>query len=530
MPEESADIGIASPESPSSGDVILKMDNISKQFPGTLALDSVTMDVRAGEVHVLFGENGAGKSTMIQIIAGVYRQTAGSIYFKGEKISIHSVQHARDLGMSAVFQEFSLVPELSVEDNLFLGAELTRGPFLRKSALRKQARETLDRLGFPINPSRIVQYLSRAEQQMVEIAKAFRTKPSIMIFDEPTASLTERETERLFQLIEQLQTEGIGIIYITHRMNEIKRIGDRITVLRDGKYVDTIPVEEASDQKLVELMTGRVIEQIFPAIKKSAGEQILNIENLNITGDNAVNNASINVCRGEVVGLAGLVGSGKSSIGRACFGLEQIVEGKITYDGDVVFDRAARVNKLGPRPMLDRGLYYLPSNRRAEGLVMLQNVRENLSLASLLLPAFSNMLFLKKRSERAEAKKVARRLDLNPPNIERNLEHFSGGNQQKVMVGKCLVRDVKLFVFDEPTVGVDVGARVSIYEFIRELCEAGAGILLISSDLPEILHLTHRTYIMYRGSVRAELDKSEINEASVLNHFFEKGDEITDRV
>ena len=530
MPEESADIGIASPESPSSGDVILKMDNISKQFPGTLALDSVTMDVRAGEVHVLFGENGAGKSTMIQIIAGVYRQTAGSIYFKGEKISIHSVQHARDLGMSAVFQEFSLVPELSVEDNLFLGAELTRGPFLRKSALRKQARETLDRLGFPINPSRIVQYLSRAEQQMVEIAKAFRTKPSIMIFDEPTASLTERETERLFQLIEQLQTEGIGIIYITHRMNEIKRIGDRITVLRDGKYVDTIPVEEASDQKLVELMTGRVIEQIFPAIKKSAGEQILNIENLNITGDNAVNNASINVCRGEVVGLAGLVGSGKSSIGRACFGLEQIVEGKITYDGDVVFDRAARVNKLGPRPMLDRGLYYLPSNRRAEGLVMLQNVRENLSLASLLLPAFSNMFFLKKRSERAEAKKVARRLDLNPPNIERNLEHFSGGNQQKVMVGKCLVRDVKLFVFDEPTVGVDVGARVSIYEFIRELCEAGAGILLISSDLPEILHLTHRTYIMYRGSVRAELDKSEINEASVLNHFFEKGDEITDRV
>ena len=217
MPQASAVNGTAPPEHPSSGDVILKMENISKQFPGTLALDRVTMDVRAGEVHVLFGENGAGKSTMIQIIAGVYRQTSGTIHFKGEPVSIHSVQHARGLGMSAVFQEFSLVPELSVEDNLFLGSELTRGPILRKAALRKQARETLDRLGFPLKPNKIVLYLSRAEQQMVEIAKAFRTKPAIMIFDEPTASLTERETERLFQLIEQLKTEGIGIIYITHQ-------------------------------------------------------------------------------------------------------------------------------------------------------------------------------------------------------------------------------------------------------------------------------------------------------------------------
>ena len=530
VPSTSADVGIASPEQPGSGDVILKMDNISKQFPGTLALDRVTMDIRAGEVHVLFGENGAGKSTMIQVIAGVYRPSAGTIHFKGNPVSIHSVKQARGLGVSAVFQEFSLVPELSVEDNLFLGAELTRGPLLRKAALRKQAREILDRLGFPLKPGNIVLYLSRAEQQMVEIAKAFRTKPSIMIFDEPTASLTERETERLFQLIEQLKTDGIGIIYITHRMNEIKRIGDRITVLRDGRLIDTIPVAEASDQTLVELMTGRVIEQIFPTIKKSTGEQLLTIENLNITGDNAVHNASIKVRQGEVVGIAGLVGSGKSSIGRACFGLEKIISGKITFDGDVVFDRDTRVNRLGPRPMLDRGLYYLPSNRRAEGLVMLQNVRENLSLASLGLPDFSNKLFLKKRAERIKAKKVVNQLDLSPPNIERALEHFSGGNQQKVMVGKCLVRDVKLFVFDEPTVGVDVGARVSIYEFIRDLCEAGAGILLISSDLPEILHLTHRTYVMYRGNIRAELEKSEISEASVLNHFFEKGGEDAARI
>jgi len=522
VPETSVTDATASPETPISGDVILKLESISKQFPGTLALDHVNFDVRGGEVHVLFGENGAGKSTLIQLVAGVYRQSSGTIQFKGQGVSLTSVQQARDLGVSAVFQEFSLVPELSVEDNLFLGSELTRGPFLNKVLLRKQARETLDRLGFPLKANSIVLYLTRAEQQMVEIAKAFRTKPSIMIFDEPTASLTEKETERLFQLIEQLKTQGIGIIYITHRMNEIKRIGDRITVLRDGRLIDTIPVEEASDQKLVELMTGRIIKQIFPEIKKQAGEELLSIENLNISGDNAVHNASINVHRGEVVGIAGLVGSGKSSMGRACFGLERILAGKITFKGEVVYDRGSHLNKLGPRPMLNRGLYYLPSNRRAEGLVMLQNVRENVTIASLALSKFSNKLFLKKRNERREAGQVAERLDLSPPNIERDLEHFSGGNQQKVMVGKCLVRDVDLFIFDEPTVGVDVGARVAIYEFIRDLCEAGAGVLLISSDLPEILHLTHRSYVMYRGEVRAELDKSEISEESVLNYFFEK--------
>jgi ribose transport system ATP-binding protein len=510
-----------SPESFGSGETLLKLENLSKQFPGTLALDNVNFDVKAGEVHVLFGENGAGKSTLIQVIAGVHRPSGGSIELRGQPTVIHSVHHARQLGVSAVFQEFSLVPQLTVEENLFLGDESTRGGLLNKAALARQARETLDRLGFPLKPNDPVMYLSRAEQQMVEIAKAFRTKPSIMIFDEPTASLTERETERLFALIEQIKAEGIGIIYITHRMNEIKTIGDRITVLRDGKFIDTIPVEEASDQKLVELMTGRVIEHIFPTIQRNPTEVLLEVEGL-VTAKDAVNNVSINVRRGEVVGLAGLVGSGKSEIGRACFGLERLKSGAVTFDGEVVYDRANRVNKLGPRKMLDRGYYYLPSDRRKEGLVMMQNVRENVSLPSLGLAKFSNRLFLRRANERSVVKDVAKQLELSPPNIERDLEHFSGGNQQKVLVGKSLVRDVKLFVFDEPTVGVDVGARVAIYEFIRDICEAGAGVLLISSDLPEILHLTHRAYVMYRGELRAELDQAEISEEAVLSHFFEK--------
>ena len=512
---------IGGPEPQGSGALyLLRLENISKQFPGTLALDQVNFNVRPGEVHVLFGENGAGKSTMIQIIAGVHRPSGGRIFFKGEPVHISSVHHARSLGISAVFQEFSLVPQLSIEDNLFLGSEVHKGPLLDKVGLRRQAREVLDRLGFDLKPRDPVMYLSRAQQQMVEIAKAFRTKPSVMIFDEPTASLTERETARLFALIEQIKKEGIGIIYITHRMNEIKRIGDRITVLRDGKFVATIGVEDASDTKLVELMTGRVIEQVFPTVNFAPKETLLQIDNLS-TFDGSVRDVSINVRAGEIVGLAGLVGSGKSQIGRACFGLEKITGGKISFDGAVVFD-ARKINKLGPRRMLDRGLYYLPSDRRQEGLVMMQNVRENIALSSLWLRTFSNGFFLRRANERTVVKDLVRRLDLDPPNIERALEHFSGGNQQKVLVGKSLARDVKLFIFDEPTVGVDVGARVHIYNFIKTLCEAGAGVLLISSDLPEILHLPNRAYVMYRGELRAELPKNQINEQAVLGHFFEK--------
>ena len=419
MAEPSAAVFEESPEPERSGDTLLRLENLSKQFPGTLALDRVNFDVQAGEVHVLFGENGAGKSTLIQVVAGVHRPSGGTIHLRGEPTVIHSVHHARQLGVSAVFQEFSLVPQLTVEENLFLGDELTRGPLLNKRALARQARETLDRLGFPLRPRDEVMYLSRAEQQMVEIAKAFRTRPNIMIFDEPTASLTERETDRLFGLIEQIKAEGIGIIYITHRMNEIKRIGDRITVLRDGVHIDTIPVEEASDQKLVELMTGRVIEQIFPHIERNPAETLLEVEGL-VTAKHFVNDVSINVRRGEVVGLAGLVGSGKSDLGRACFGLERIMAGKITFDGDVVYDRAKHVNKLGPRRMLDRGIYYLPSDRRQEGLIMMQNVRENVALPSLGLNTFSNLLFLRRANERRVVRDIAQKLDLMPLNIERD--------------------------------------------------------------------------------------------------------------
>ncbi len=490
------------------------MQGITRRFPGVLALDDMHFDLRAGEVHVLFGENGAGKSTLISIVAGALPPDEGTIRFRGEAIELNSVHDARERGISAVFQEFSLVPQLTVEENLFLGAELTGGGLLNKRALHARAEEILERLGFPLKPTQRVMYLSRAEQQMVEIAKAFRSDLSVLILDEPTSSLTERETDRLFALIEQAKRQGVGVIYITHRMSEIRRIGDRITVLRDGRYVDTVGAKDVTDERLVELMTGRVIDQIFPQIRYQPGDEILRAEHLTSVDDN-IRDVSIHVRRGEIVGLAGLVGSGKSEVARACFGIEPLAGGRVTFDGE-------DTTGLSPRRMLDRGFFYVPPDRRDEGLVMMRSVRENTALPSLHLDRFSGGPILKRAAERRIVGDIADRLNLQPRSIERAVDHFSGGNQQKVLLAKSLTRDVKLFVFDEPTVGVDVGTRVAIYQFIRDLCEGGAAVLLISSDLPEILHLSHRAYVMYRGQLRAELEGAAITESAVLGHFFEK--------
>ncbi len=493
---------------------LLVLEGIGKRFPGVDALVDVDFDLRAGEVHVLFGENGAGKSTLIALVSGAERATSGTVRLKGEKVDFGSVHEARQRGISAVFQEFSLVPQLTVEENLFLGSEPTKGSFLDKARLHRRAVEILAELDFPIQPTQRVAYLSRAEQQMVEIAKAFRSQPSILIFDEPTASLTERETDRLFALIGQAQRQGVGIIYITHRMGELRRIGDRITILRDGRKVATLDAKASNDDQLIELMTGRRISQVFPAIRFQPGDEVLNVNRLTLASG-AVRNMTMQVRAGEIVGIAGLVGSGKSNVGRACFGLEPIASGTIRFLGQ-------DTGNLPVRSILARGMFYVPSDRRTEGLLLMRGARENIALPSLDRPDFSGLLFLKRKSERKVTYALAKKVDLKPLNLERDLEHYSGGNQQKVMIAKALSREVRLFIFDEPTVGVDVGTRISIYGFIRDLCEAGAGVLLISSDLPEILHLTNRTYVMYRGELRAELKDREITQDGVLRHFFER--------
>ena len=500
---------------PSGGEAppLLALSGITRRFPGVLALDRVDLELRRGEVHVLFGENGAGKSTLISVVAGALQPHGGSIRFRGEAVDLASVNHARTLGISAVFQEFSLVPELTVEQNLFLGAEETSFGMLANSRMRQRASEVLERLGFSLNPGQRVAFLARAEQQMVEIAKAFRSELSVLILDEPTASLTEHETDRLFTLIDQIRERGVGIIYITHRISEIRRIGDRITVLRDGRRVTTVEAW-TSEEDLVHLMTGRVIGQMFPRIRHAPGEMILEVENL-VAADGFVNGVSFHVRRGEVVGLAGLVGSGKSDVARACFGLVPVSGGRVSFAGEVVTGRA-------PRQMLDRGFFYVPADRRDEGLMMMRSVRENIALPALSTPAWSRGLVLRRKEESVRARELAERLDLRPLRIERQVGHFSGGNQQKVLLAKSLTREVGLFAFDEPTVGVDVGTRVAIYGFIRDLCEEGAAVLLISSDLPEILHLPQRVYVMCRGVLTVELQGADISQENVLRHCFER--------
>jgi ribose transport system ATP-binding protein len=498
------------------GAALMAARALTKRYPGVLALDRVDFELRPGEVHVVFGENGAGKSTLISILAGASQPSAGDIAFRGEHVVLENVNQARARGISAVFQEFSLVPQMTVGENLFLGAETTtRLGMLDRRSLRRQAEAIIDRLGFPLRPGDRVEHLSRAEQQMLEIAKAFRSELSVLILDEPTASLTDRETEQLFELIAQIKADGVGVVYITHRMQEIRRIGDRITVLRDGRYVATEDAKTVSEDTLVRLMTGRVISEIFPEIVLRRGPERLSVEGL-ATCRGTVLGASLTVHAGEVVGLAGLVGSGKSEAMRAVFGIEPVAAGRVTLNG-------ADATGLSPHAMMERGFFYVPPDRREEGLVMIRSCRENVSLAALDKPPFTRWSLLMNRAgEARKAEELAERMNLQPRRIERTVDHFSGGNQQKVLLSKCLTREVTVFAFDEPTVGVDVGTRAAIYRFLRDLCEAGAAVVLISSDLPEILHLAHRAYVFYRGRIQTELSGDEITEANLLRHFFDR--------
>jgi ribose transport system ATP-binding protein len=498
---------------PSDPTPLVSVRGLTKRYPGVIALDHVDFDLLAGEVHVLFGENGAGKSTMISILAGANQPTGGAILFRGDPVRLASVHDARERGISAVFQEFSLVPQMTVAENLFLGAEITSGGLLAKRRLRRKAEEIIARLGFPLRPGDRVHNLTRSEQQMVEIAKAFRSELSVLILDEPTASLTNRETDQLFELIERLKGDGVGVIYITHRMQEIRRIADRITVLRDGRYVATEPAS-ASEERLIALMTGREMAELFPNIRSTPGDVRLEVEHL-VTARHAVDDASLVLRSGEILGLAGLVGSGKSEVMRAVFGLERILSGTVRLAGE-------EVTGLKPGEMMERGLFYIPPDRREEGLVMIRSVRENITLPALAEPPIGGGIALDRAAERRLASDLAARVDLRPPRIERAVDHFSGGNQQKVLLAKCLTREVSVYVFDEPTVGVDVGTRAAIYRFIADLAEAGAAIVLVSSDLPEILHLSHRAVVFYRGRARAELSGEDITEEALLTHFFER--------
>jgi ribose transport system ATP-binding protein len=495
-----------------TSDLLLELSNISKRFPGVIALEGVDFDLRRGEVHVLFGENGAGKSTLINIIAGTFPPDTGTFKYQGKEITHLTPHGARVIGISPVFQEFSLVPELTVEQNLFLGREITAGGFLNRPAMRARARAIVRELNFDLRPDYKVSQLSRAHQQMVEIAKAFLTEVRLLILDEPTASLTDAEAAKLFGLIAKLKASGVGIIYVSHRMREIKQIADRITVLRDGHKIKTVEAKDVSETELVELMTGRKIGVLFPAIEHKPADKLLEVERVTLA-DRSVNEVSFYARAGEITGIAGLVGCGKSEIVRAIVGLEPMESGTIRVRGK---DIAAPT----PSAMLKHGVCYFPSDRVAEGLALARPVRENVSMAALDLPGFSHGRILQRRSERRLVQEIVDKLLLRPPYIERAVASFSGGNRQKILLARGLTRDISIYLFDEPTVGVDVGAKIEIYELMKGLLATGVAIVLVSSDLPEVLHLSNRLYVMHRSRMAAELVGADINEPAVLSHFF----------
>ncbi len=489
------------------------MQRISKRFPGVLALDQVDFDLKPGEVHVLFGENGAGKSTLINVIAGTFGPDGGSYQFDGEELRSLTPHKARLMGISPVFQEFSLVPDLTIEENLFLGRERRRFGFLKTSSMRKRAAEVIADLGFDLDPKAKVRSLSRAHQQMAEIAKALMTDLRILILDEPTASLTESETYRLFELIDKLRDQGVGIIYVSHRMREIRQLADRITVLRDGKLIKTLSAEGVTENELVELMTGRKIDVLFPSIDHKPAETLVAVQGLTTLG-HAVDGVDFYARAGEITGVAGLVGCGKSELIRAIYGLEPIESGSVTLSGETYHH---------PRPSqsLEQGVCYFPSDRVVEGLALTRPIRENASMAALNLEQFARRKILQRSSEKRVIQEIVDRLRLRPPNIERVVGNLSGGNRQKVMLARGLTRETRVFLFDEPTVGIDVGAKVEVYELMKQLVEAGAAIVLVSSELPEVLHLSNRVYVMHRAHMVAELAGDDISEQNVLASFFE---------
>lgn len=491
---------------------LVDMKGITKEFPGVRALSGVDFELKAGEVHVLFGENGAGKSTLISILSGVHRPTSGSVTIAGQPVHFRSVQDARNAGVGTVFQEFSLVPTLTVFENVHLGSEPTRGFLIDRKAMLRDTRELFESLGFDIDVRLPVARLSRAQQQMVEIAKALHAKARVLILDEPTASLTEKETEKLFAFIRQARANGVGIIYISHRIQEFSQVADRITVLRDGKLIGTVDQKTTSESALVEMMTGRSIDKIYPAIRRQEhAPTLLSMRGIRANG---VLGADVDVRAGEVLGVAGLVGSGKSRLWRSMLGLQPLHAGRVSLNGRDVTGRPTR-------ELLNAGLFYLPPDRKNEGLVLSASSRDNILLDLLDRRDLSGLLRTTSPGRlRDEADKIGARVDLAPRALPRAVATLSGGNQQKVLFGKGFGQDRQIYIFDEPTVGVDMGTRSQLYLLIRDLTEAGKAVVVISSDLPEVMHLSHRLLVFANGRISAELEGGQITEDAVLRHFF----------
>jgi ribose transport system ATP-binding protein len=484
---------------------ILEMHSIGKEFPGVRALDGVDFNLRRGEVHVLVGENGAGKSTLIKILSGAYRMDSGEIFVENKRVEINKPGDAADLGIFTIYQEIMLVPPLTVAENIFLGELQTENGVVNWGEIRKKSRELLDKLGAPhIHVNARLKDLSIAQQQLVAIVRALRRKTKILIMDEPTSTLTPAEIESLFQTIRSLKAEGVAVIYISHRLEEIKQIGDRITVMRDGKIIGTLSTKDSQKSTIIRMMVGRDVLVDPRVCRTRVGDPVLRVEHFSVPGK--LHDISFEVNHGEVVGVAGLIGAGRSELVRAIFGADKGGNGDVYLDGKLVHIRS-------PYDAISAGIALVPEDRKVQGIVGVLSVQVNLMLA-YGNRHYRGLIDFKKDKEITQ--EYIDKLSIRTPTAAKRIFELSGGNQQKVILARWLCMTLKILILDEVTRGIDVGAKAEIYKFIDELACSGYGILMISSELPEILTLSDRILVMHEGRLTGEFKREDATQEKIM--------------
>jgi ribose transport system ATP-binding protein len=494
---------------PPDARLLVQMEGVDKSFPGVHALMDCRFELRPGEVHALVGENGAGKSTLMKVLAGVYRKDAGRILVKGREVEIPNPRAALDMGISMIHQELNLMPHLTVAQNIFIGREPRRGPrfWLDERQLNRQAGQLFETMHLVMAPTVKVANLTVAKQQMVEIAKALSYNAEVLIMDEPTAALTEAEIDELFRIIRQLRDRGVGIVYISHRLEELPVISGRVTVMRDGRYVNTVPTAQTTRDQIISMMVGRTIFESAPELPENPSQEVV-LEARHLNRGNAIKDVSFTLKRGEILGFAGLIGAGRTEVARAIFGADSLDSGEVLVGG-----RPVKIKH--PKNAVAQGVGYLSEDRKRYGLALKMDVESNAVLA-----AFSKFLgvggWVNSARTRATAQQYVEKLAIKTPSVAQQVKNLSGGNQQKVIIAKWLIVDTDILIFDEPTRGIDVGAKSEIYRLLNDLARQGKAIMMISSELPEILRMSHRIIVMCEGRITGELSSAEATQEKIM--------------
>lgn len=496
---------------------ILEMKKIEKHFSGVHALKGVDFALRSGEVHALMGENGAGKSTLMKILTGIYKADSGEIICFNKKCDFNSVKDSQALGISIIHQELNQVNDLTVAKNIFLGREKLRfGCFIDDKKMQIESKKLLDYVGVNINPNEKISNLTVGQQQMVEIAKAISFDSKILILDEPTTALTEPETKELFKIMKELKSKGIGMIYISHRMDEIKKVSDRVTVMRDGEYIGTVKTEEVTDEEIVKMMVGRKITTTKKEKSRVKNNSPVVLEVKNLNSGEKLKNISFRLYKGEILGLSGLMGAGRTELARVISGADSFSKGEIFINGK-------KVSIKNPADAVKKGICYLSEDRKHHGLLLNKSVLENSLLSSL--EKYSNYGFVNDKKANKDAKEQNDKLKTKAPSLSVSVNNLSGGNQQKVIIARWLLKDSEIFIFDEPTRGIDIGAKSEMYDLIEQLSEKGKSVIIISSELSEILHVSDRILVMCEGRITKEIPIGEANQENIMKFAMMRGSE-----